>query len=150
MAKQCHKIRWRPKDSPPHFYISFRWGGATSSWGWMTAVHSKKLLLSPSGGTFLVVHWLGLCPPNTGGPGSNPGQGTRPHMLQLKKKKTLALIRKVFTFTLILFYCQYWCILFQSHFLVLCLFLEFYHLFYELYYSQYFIHLITLSLLVFQ
>ena len=35
-------------------------------------------------GTFLVAHWLRLHPPNAGGPGSIPGQGTRSHMLQLK------------------------------------------------------------------
>ena len=33
--------------------------------------------------TFLVVQWLRLCAPSTGGPGLIPGQGTRPHMVQL-------------------------------------------------------------------
>ena len=31
-------------------------------------------------GTSLVVQWLGLHSPNARGPGSIPGQGTRPHM----------------------------------------------------------------------
>ena len=34
--------------------------------------------------TSLVVQWLRLCAPNAGGPGLIPGQGTRPHMPQLK------------------------------------------------------------------
>ena len=36
------------------------------------------------GGTSLVVQWLRLRAPNTGGPGSIPGQGTRSHMPQLR------------------------------------------------------------------
>ena len=32
------------------------------------------------GGTSLVVQWIKLHAPNAGGPGSNPGQGTRSHM----------------------------------------------------------------------
>ena len=36
-----------------------------------------------------MVQWLRLFPPSAGAPGSNPGQGIRPHMLQLKQKKTL-------------------------------------------------------------
>ena len=43
----------------------------------------KHLLTDPTG-TSLVVQWIRLCTPNTGGPGSIPGQGTRFHMLQLK------------------------------------------------------------------
>ena len=35
-------------------------------------------------GTSLVVQWLRLHAPNTGGLGSIPSQGTRFHMLQLK------------------------------------------------------------------
>ena len=35
-------------------------------------------------GTSLAVQWLRLCTPSSGGPGLIPGQGTRPHMLQLK------------------------------------------------------------------
>ena len=35
--------------------------------------------------TSMVVQWLSLCTPNAGGQGSIPGQGTRFHMLQLKK-----------------------------------------------------------------
>ena len=36
----------------------------------------------------LVVQRLRLCTPNTGGPGSTPGWGTRSHMSQLKIRKT--------------------------------------------------------------
>ena len=43
----------------------------------------KHLLTDPTG-TSLVVQWIRLCTPNTGGPGSIPGQGTRFHVLQLK------------------------------------------------------------------
>ena len=32
----------------------------------------------------MVVQWLGLCTPNTGGPDLIPGQGPRSHMLQLR------------------------------------------------------------------
>ena len=35
-------------------------------------------------GTSLAVRWLKLHAPNSGGPGSIPGWGTRSHMLQLK------------------------------------------------------------------
>ena len=35
-------------------------------------------------GTSLVVQWLKLRAPNTGGPGSIPGQGTRSHVVQLR------------------------------------------------------------------
>ena len=35
-------------------------------------------------GTSLVVQWLRLRAPNAGGPGSNPGQGSRSHIPQLK------------------------------------------------------------------
>ena len=35
-------------------------------------------------GTSLVVQWLGLCAPNSGGLGSIPGQETRSHMVQLR------------------------------------------------------------------
>ena len=35
--------------------------------------------------TSMVVQWLSLCTPYAGGQGSIPGQGTRFHMLQLKK-----------------------------------------------------------------
>ena len=35
-------------------------------------------------GTSLVAQWLRLCTPNTGGPGSVPGRGTRVHMPQLE------------------------------------------------------------------
>ena len=34
--------------------------------------------------TSLVVQWLRLCAPNAAGPGSIPGQGTKPHLPQLK------------------------------------------------------------------
>ena len=39
---------------------------------------------SLSAGTSLVVQWLRLQAPNTGGPGSIPGQGSRSHMPQLR------------------------------------------------------------------
>ena len=35
-------------------------------------------------GESLVVQWLRFLAPNAGGPGLNPGQGTRGHMLQLR------------------------------------------------------------------
>ena len=38
----------------------------------------------PSDGVSLVVHWLRLCSLNAGDLGSNPGQGTRFHIPQLK------------------------------------------------------------------
>ena len=57
-------------------------------------VHIKKIFKKKPKGTSLVVQWLRLLAPNTGGPGSIPGQGTRSHMPQqrhssakLKKKK---------------------------------------------------------------
>ena len=34
--------------------------------------------------SLVVIQWLRLHAPNTGGQGSNPGQGTRFHMLQLR------------------------------------------------------------------
>ena len=41
-----------------------------------------------------MVQWLRLCTPNTGGPGSIPGQGTRCHMLQLRvRMKVKATVR---------------------------------------------------------
>ena len=39
--------------------------------------------------TFLVVQWLRLHTPNAGGPGVIHGEGTRSHMLQPKKKRSL-------------------------------------------------------------
>ena len=39
-------------------------------------------------GTSLLVQWLKLRAPNAGGLGSNPGQGTRFHMLQLRPSAT--------------------------------------------------------------
>ena len=44
-----------------------------------------------------MVPWLGLCTPNAGGLGSIPGQGTRPHMSQLRpgtSKPLFFLIKK--------------------------------------------------------
>ena len=46
----------------------------------LTIIFKKKKL----GGTSLVVQWLRLHAPNAGGSGSFPGQGNRPHMLQLR------------------------------------------------------------------
>ena len=42
-------------------------------------IHQKLLF-----GTSLVVQWLRLCAPNSGGLGSIPGQGARSHMQQLR------------------------------------------------------------------
>ena len=54
-------------------------------------------------GDFLVVQWLKLCAPNSGGTGSIPGWGTRSHMLQLrpcaakkKKKKEIKIKETVY------------------------------------------------------
>lgn len=41
-------------------------------------------LIKPTMGSSLVFQWLRLHPPNAGGPGWNPGQVTRSHMLQLR------------------------------------------------------------------
>ena len=46
----------------------------------MYVYHNLKI---KGGGTSLVVQWLRPCIPNTGGPGSITGWGTRPHMSQL-------------------------------------------------------------------
>ena len=46
----------------------------------------KKRYKEPSLGTSLVVQWLRLCAPSVGNLDSIPGQGTRSHMSQLKKK----------------------------------------------------------------
>ena len=43
-----------------------------------------KPMWKPMPGTSLVVQWLRLRAPNSGGLGSIPGQGTRSHMPQLK------------------------------------------------------------------
>ena len=42
--------------------------------------HLKNL----KSGNSLVVQWLGLCAPDTGGLGSIPGQGTSSHVPQLR------------------------------------------------------------------
>ena len=44
-------------------------------------------------GTSLVVQWLRLCPPNAGGLGSIPGQGTRCHMPKQRSKIPCVTIR---------------------------------------------------------
>ena len=44
----------------------------------------KEVLKKRMSETSLAVHWLRLCAPNVGRPGSVPGQGTRAHMPQLK------------------------------------------------------------------
>ena len=44
----------------------------------------KTLSITDIWGTCLVVQWLSLCTPNAGGPGSIPGQGTRPHVKQIR------------------------------------------------------------------
>ena len=43
-----------------------------------------NMAIEVSEGTSLVVQWLRLCAPVSGGLGSIPGQGTRSHVLQLK------------------------------------------------------------------
>ena len=45
----------------------------------------KKQVKSTSGGISLVVQWIRLCPPNAGGPGLIPGQGTGSHMHAVTK-----------------------------------------------------------------
>ena len=44
----------------------------------------KFLLPKGNFRTSLVVQWLRLCAPSAGAAGSIPGQGTRPHMRQLR------------------------------------------------------------------
>ena len=60
---------------PPEIVILLVW----------CVVWERKLIfkISPVG-TSLVVQWLRLCTPNSGGLGSIPGQGTRSHMPQLR------------------------------------------------------------------
>ena len=41
-------------------------------------------IVKKTNGIPLVVQRLRLCSPNAGGPGVIPGQGTRPHVLQLR------------------------------------------------------------------
>ena len=48
--------------------------------GYILIKNKKFFLKSEVGGTSLMVQWLRLSAPNAGGPGSNPGQGTRSHM----------------------------------------------------------------------
>ena len=48
---------------------------------WLGCREEKKVA---GEGTSLVLQWLRLRAPNAGGPGSIPGQGTGPHMQQLK------------------------------------------------------------------
>ena len=47
------------------------------------AVQRSFLFKNSVPDTSLVFQWLRPCTPNAGGPGSIPGQGTRPHMPQL-------------------------------------------------------------------
>ena len=47
-----------------------------------SSIRLLNSLRTYSVGTLLVVQWLRLCTPNTGGPSSIPGQGTRSHMPQ--------------------------------------------------------------------
>ena len=54
--------------------------GVAKSWTRLSDFYRSPL----TQGTSLVVQWLRLHAPNTGDPGSIPGQGTRPHMLQLR------------------------------------------------------------------
>ena len=63
------------------------WGlNACNSWPWankrLSCLLAKKKKESDPGSS-RVVQWLGLCAPNTGGPGLMPGQGTQSHMLPL-------------------------------------------------------------------
>ena len=48
--------------------------------------HRGKRQIKMSRGTSLVVHCVGLCVPNAGGPGFIPGQGTRSHLHATTKK----------------------------------------------------------------
>ena len=52
------------------------WGGQKKK--------KKDVLKKRMSETSLAVHWLRLCAPNVGRPGSVPGQGTRAHTPQLK------------------------------------------------------------------
>ena len=49
-----------------------------------TVTIATKLKDDCSFGTSLAVQWRRLCASNAGGPGTNPGQGTRSHMSQLR------------------------------------------------------------------
>ena len=98
--------RWEPLSSSPHCVSAWRWtqplslSSASSmllpcidtkcqrALGSKDQVfHSENYSLSgarrPVAGTSLVVQWLRLWVPTTGGPGSIPGQGTRSYKLQL-------------------------------------------------------------------
>ena len=60
-------------------------------------VYTLKSLNCVCFGTSLVVQWVRLCTPNSGGPGSIPGQGTRSRMLLLSLRaptKTLCSLNK--------------------------------------------------------
>ena len=68
-----------------------RGGALRCSWGrkhflkmWKLETWKDPIALKCTWRTSLVVQWLRLHAPNAGGPDSIPGQGTRPHMPQLK------------------------------------------------------------------
>ena len=57
------------------------------NWSMSSVIYLRKNCLlrnSKHPRTSLVVQWLRFYPPNTGGPGSIPDEGTRPHIPQLK------------------------------------------------------------------
>ena len=67
----------------PRFLIWSKW------WCWLRYATEREANLVTGSevqglGTSLVVQRLRLHTPNAEGPGSNPGQGTRSHMLQLR------------------------------------------------------------------
>jgi len=66
------------------FFLSTSIYSSTSEW-W--GIYSSKV---ETGGTSLVVQWLRLHAPNTGGLGSIPHQGTRSHVPQLRVTKEFA------------------------------------------------------------
>ena len=54
-----------------------------SGWRGRWGSGKNKKIIKIKIGTSLVVQWLRLCAPNTGGPGLIPGRGTRSHKPQL-------------------------------------------------------------------
>ena len=88
MSTSWHSTPKRPPQQPHHnqgpTHSSVIWApnSMTSSNGGQILSLLKKYT---SPGTSLVVQWLRLQAPNAAALGSFPGQGTRPHMPQLKR-----------------------------------------------------------------